>query len=94
MKVRQGTGRKGRLRRKHRRDIAFHKPLAGLPQSAAGAGSESFGGIAEPPARVRERYAPHDCKQDDFSSGTLRSQNIFNIPALWPSTNLEMILKY
>ena len=29
-----------------------------------------------------------------FSSGTLKSQDILNIPALWPSTNLEMILNY
>jgi hypothetical protein len=25
-----------------------------------------------------------------LSSGTLKSQDISNIPALWPSTNLEM----
>jgi len=33
---------------------------------------------------------PHDCKQYDFSSGTLESLGIWNIPVLWPSTNLEM----
>jgi hypothetical protein len=47
MKAWQGPGRQGRLRRKpctvlvqgkHRRDIAGHNPIAGLPQSAAGAG--------------------------------------------------------
>ena len=27
-----------------------------------------------------------------FPSGTLKSQDILNRPALWPSTNLEMIL--
>jgi hypothetical protein len=37
MKACQGPGRKGRLRRKHRRDIAFHNPIAGFPQSVAGA---------------------------------------------------------
>jgi hypothetical protein len=47
--------------------------------------------MAEPPATVRERYVPHDCKQDDFSSGPLKSQDILSIPALGPSTNLEMI---
>jgi len=26
-----------------------------------------------------------------FSSGTLKSKDILNIPGLWPSTNLEMI---
>ena len=44
-----------------------------------------------PPATVVKRYVPHDGKQDDFSSGTLRSQGILNIPAVWPLTNLEMI---
>ena len=33
---------------------------------------------------------PYDCKQDDFSSGTLKPQGIFNRPVLYPSTNLEM----
>ena len=33
---------------------------------------------------------PPDCKQDDFSSGTLKSQVIFSRPDLEPSTNLEM----
>jgi len=37
-----------------------------------------------PPATVRERYVPYDCKQDDFSFGTLKSKDILNIPALWP----------
>jgi len=47
MKTWQGPGREGRLRRKHRRDIAFHNSLAGLPQSAAGAGRENFAEITE-----------------------------------------------
>jgi hypothetical protein len=37
---------------------------------------------------------PHDCKQDDFSSGPVKSQEILKRPALWLSTNLEMIQKY
>jgi hypothetical protein len=37
---------------------------------------------------------PHDCKQYGFSSGPLKSQDILCIPALWPSTNLEMIFIY
>ncbi len=44
------------------------------------------------PATARKEYVPHDCKQYDFSSGTLESPGISNIPALWLSTNLEMIL--
>jgi hypothetical protein len=32
------------------------------------------------------------CLVYDFSSGTLESPGISNIPALWLSTNLEMIL--
>jgi len=71
LKAFQGTGRKGSLRRKHRRDTPFRKLFAGLPQSAAGVWDKSFGEIAEPSATAMERYVPHDCKQDDFSSGPL-----------------------
>jgi hypothetical protein len=46
-----------------------------------------------PPATGRERYMPHDCKQDDFSSGPLKSREILERPALWLSTDLEMIRK-
>jgi hypothetical protein len=81
----QGPGRKGSLRRKpctvlvqgkHRRDTAFHKVPAGLPQGAAEAREESLGKMAEFPAPYKEGYVPHDCKQDDFASGTLKSQGI------------------
>jgi len=65
-------------------------PPAYLPQSAAGAGKQSFEEIADTPATAKERYAPHDCKQADFPSGTLKPLFILNMPALWPSTNLEM----
>ena len=44
MKAWQGLGTKGRLRCKHRRDIAFHISPAFLPQGEAGAGNERFGG--------------------------------------------------
>jgi len=44
MKACQGLGTKDCLRRKHRRDIASPICLAYLPQSAAGAGKERFGG--------------------------------------------------
>ncbi len=71
--------------------LLIYKLPADHPQSAAGARSESFGEITEPPARVREGCVPHDCKQDDFSFGPLRSQHILDIPPLWPSINLEMI---
>ena len=33
-------------------------------------------------AKAKERYAPYDCKQDDFSSGPLESLNILPIPLL------------
>jgi len=92
MKAYQGPGRKGRLRRKHRRDIHLHKSAAYFPQSAAGAGKQNFEEIAAPPATAKEMYAPHDCKQADFPSGPLKSLPILNIPALWLSTNLEMTL--
>ena len=46
-----------------------------------------------PPAAVRGRYVPYDCKQADFSSGTLRSRDNLDKPFVWPSTNLEMISK-
>ena len=95
MKACQGPGRKG----PPQADAAsiggistFHKPSACLPQSAAGAWKQSFGEIAEPPATAKEKYVPHDCKQYDFPSGTLKSLPILNMPALWPSTNMEMIL--
>ena len=94
MKACQGPGRKG----PPQADAAsiggistFHKPPACLPQSAVGAGKQSFGEIVEPPATAKERQVPYDCKQDDFPSGTLKSLPILNRPALWPSTNLEMI---
>jgi len=47
MKTWQGPGRKVRLRRKHRRDIAFHSLPACLPQSAAEAGKENFDELTE-----------------------------------------------
>ena len=93
MKACQGPGRKG----PPQADAAsiggistFHKPPACLPQSAVGAGKQSFGEIVEPPATAKERQVPHDCKQDDFPSGTLKSLGILNIPDLCASTNLEM----
>jgi len=46
MKTCQGPGRKDRLRRKHRRDIAFHSLPACLPQSAAGPEKENFDEMA------------------------------------------------
>jgi len=46
-----------------------------------------------PPAPAEERPVPHDCKQSDFSFGTLESLSTLKIPIPWPSTNLEMILK-
>jgi hypothetical protein len=49
MKAWQGAGRKGSLRRKHRRDIAFYNPPACLLQSAAGAGKETSDERAEHP---------------------------------------------
>jgi hypothetical protein len=58
MKRWQGTGRKGRLRRKHRRDIAFHNlPLLAFPQSTAGVGEDRFGGKENTAATAKERYA-------------------------------------
>ncbi len=71
MKAWQGLGRKGRLRRNHRRDIAFHDLPTCLPQSAAGARKDRLGGKKNTPARAKERYVPYDCKQDDFSSEPL-----------------------
>ena len=47
MKAWQGLGTNGPAlggRRKHRRDIPFHIYLSCLPQSAAGAGKERYGG--------------------------------------------------
>jgi hypothetical protein len=38
MKAWPGTGTKAILRRKHRRDMAFHPPLAGHPQKRSGGG--------------------------------------------------------
>ena len=61
---------------------AFHSLPAGLPQRAAETRKEGSGEIAEFPAPDRERYVPHDCKQDDFPSGTLKSQGILNRPTL------------
>ena len=36
MKAWQGSGRKGRLRRKHRRDIAFHNPRLAFRKAQRG----------------------------------------------------------
>ena len=93
MKTCQGPGKEVRLRRKHRRDIAFHSLPTCFPQSAAGAGKENFDEMTEPPATAKKGYVPHDCKQYDFLSGALESLDIWNILAFWPSTNLEMIPK-
>jgi hypothetical protein len=42
MNALEGPGRKGRLRRKPRPDIAFYRLDSGLPQNAAGAGKACF----------------------------------------------------
>jgi hypothetical protein len=44
MRTSQGHGRKGRLRRKHRRDIAFTNLQSCFPKSVAEAKKDSFGG--------------------------------------------------
>ena len=94
MKDWQGSGRKGRLRRKHRRDIAFHN-LSLLAFRKAQRGREKIGSEENKntAATAKKRYVPYDCKQDDFSSGPLESLNLLPIPAPWPSTNLEIIQK-
>ena len=94
IKACRGPGRKFRLRRKHRREFRFHQPPACLPQISAGAWKQSFEEIAETPAIARERYVPHDCKQDDFPSGTLKSLPRSERPTLWPSINLETITSF
>jgi len=43
-KTRLRPGRKGRLRRQHRRDILAHIPRACVPQSEAGPEKKNFGG--------------------------------------------------
>ena len=70
-KAAQGPGRKGRLRRKHRREMASDDAPAGLPQSAAGAGNPGFAGQKNTPAKTKNGYVPHDCKQSEFPSGPL-----------------------
>jgi len=52
MKTSQGPGRKVRLCRKHRRDIAFQSLPAWLPQRTAGAGKEN---LDEIPGHPRHR---------------------------------------
>ena len=91
MKTCQGPGRKVRLRRKHRRDIDSHSLPTCLPQSAAGREKKTSMKCQNTAANAKKGYMPHDCKQYNFSSGTLESPVIWNIPALWPSTNLEVI---
>jgi hypothetical protein len=46
------------------------------------------------PATAKKGQLPHDCKQYDFPSGPLESLDIPKIPALGPSTNLEMIPEF
>jgi len=79
MKAWQGPGRQGRLRRKHRRDITGHKPLARLPQGAAGAEEETSMKSLDTPATTKKGYVPHDCKQYDLPSGALESPGIWKI---------------
>ena len=51
-------------------------PPVGHPQSAAGVGEVSLEEITNTPATGEERYLPHDCKQDDFPFGPMKSQDI------------------
>ena len=97
LKIRPAPGRKGSLRRKHRRDIPFPDSLAPF-QSGAGAGKERFEETIAPPATSNERKSPHDCKQDDFSFGPLESLYIliyrFTYPQLiWRWSNFIFYLK-
>jgi len=55
---------------------AFYEPPVGHPQSAAGVGEVSLEEITDSPATGEERYLPHDCKQDDFPFGPMKSQDI------------------
>jgi len=71
---------------------ASHEPPVGHPQSTAGVGEVSLEEITDSPATGEERYLPHDCKQDDFPSGPMKSQDILKKSALCLSTNLEMNL--
>jgi hypothetical protein len=66
--------------------------LLGIRKAQRGRDKKASKKSQDPPATGWERYAPHDCKQDDFSSGPLKSQEILESPALWLSTNLEMNL--
>jgi hypothetical protein len=74
-------------------DPLFINSLLAIRKAQRGRDRKASEKWQNPPATVRERYVLHGCKQDDFSSGLLKSQDILNMPALRPSTNLEMIQK-
>jgi hypothetical protein len=71
-----------------------HRPPSSLPQSSAEAGKQGPGEITEYSAPGKKRALPHDCKQDDFSSGPMESLFFPNRPALWTLTILEIILLF
>jgi len=97
MKAWQGPGRKGRLRRKHRRDIAFHN-LSLLAFRKEQRGPEKIDSEEKrtPPPQLRRDMrlgiASNPTKAG-FPSGPLESPNLLPVPALWLSTNLEKNLK-
>jgi hypothetical protein len=64
---------------------AFRKAERGWEKKASLKGPNTL-------ASAKEGYLPHDCKQYDFPSATVKSLDIQNIPVRWPATNLAMIL--
>ncbi len=53
MKVWQGAGRKGRLRRKHRRDIVSHNPVLAFRQAQRGQEKKNPEDKRTPPPQLR-----------------------------------------
>ncbi len=73
---------------------AFHDlPLLAFRKAQRGRGKIDSKEKKNTAAKAKEGYVPHDCQQDDFSSGPLESLNTLPIPPLWPAINLEMIQK-
>ncbi len=58
-----------------------YKPLLAFRKAERGQWKKASKKGPNTPARAKEGYLPHDCKQYDFPSATLKSLDIQNMPA-------------
>jgi hypothetical protein len=59
------------LRRKHRGKRLQITPLLAFGKAQRGHETRGFGGQKNTPAKTKNGYVPHGCKQSEFPSGPL-----------------------